>query len=168
MAYKVAGLNHIYNGLKDRMTYLHFLGDEPYRYLEYRLDNFISSIKNIINIYILLIGYATDLKLCYKLAIYDEFIKIDLSLPECDLSSDIYVSLEFIESHIIKSINNHDINNNTNIIDQLNQLDSLYPRCIIDTKTHQIEIFESTREYINYHEPLNHIYFDISVDRTKI
>lgn len=168
MAYKVIDSIIFYNRLKNRIVYLNVLGDKPYRYLEYRLDSFISTIKNIINVYLLLIEYATNITLCYKSSICDEFIKIDLSLPECDLSSDTYVSPEFIESHIIKSINNHDINNNTNIMDQLNQLDSVYPRCIIDTKKHQIEIFESSRGYIDYHNPLKHIQLGIKVDRTKI
>jgi hypothetical protein len=162
MAYKVAG-----DSLIDRITYLDLVADEPYRYYEYRLDKSIFIIKNILNVYLISIRFATDLSLCYKSSGDNEFIKIDLSLPECG-QSEIYVTLKDIESHIIKSIINYDIINDTNIMYQLNHLDLFNTRCIVDTKKHQIEIFESTREYLDYHKPLNHIHLDISVDRTKL
>lgn len=162
MAYKVAG-----DVLRDRMKYLNFLGNNPYRYLEYKLDTATSPIKNIVNVYLLSIGFATNLSLCYKLSSDDEFIKINISLPECGCS-DIYVNRECIEHHIIKSINDYDTKNNTNIMDQLSQLNLFDARCIVDIKKPRIEIFKSTQEYLDYHKPLNHIYLDIHVDRSKL
>lgn len=162
MAYKVAD-----DVLIDRLTYLNFLGNDPYRYLEYRLDITTSPIKNIVNIYLLLIGFATNLSLCYRPSSNDEFIKIDLSLPECGFV-DIYVNRESVEHWITKSINDYDINNNSNIMDKLNQLNLFDARCIVDIKKPRIEIFKSTQEYLDYHKPLDYIHFDIHADRSKL
>lgn len=156
MAYKIAD-----DVLKNRiiyLDYLDFLSNEPYRYYEYRLDKSVNAIKNIASVYSLSIKFANNLSLFFKLS-NGKFIKIDLSLPECG-SSDIYVTIKDIELHIIKSINNYDFSNNTNIMDQLNQLDLFDARCIIDIKEHRIEIFKSTHEYIDYHKPLKHIHLD--------
>lgn len=160
MAYKVAD-----GELTGRIVYLDCLDlvmGEPHRYYECRLNTSVNLIKNIVNAYSLSIRFATNLSLCYKSSSDDEFIKIDLSLPECD-SSEIYITLKDIESHIIKTIINYDIINNTNIMYQLNHLDLFDVRCIIDAKDHRIEIFKSTREYIDHYKPLNHINFDIDV-----
>lgn len=150
MAYKLINSNRIYSELYDRVTYLDFLdllANEPYRYYEYRLNKFINLIKNI----------ANNLSLYFKSS-SDEFIKINLSLPEICDSSEIYVTLKDIESHIIKTIINYVIINNTNIMYQLNHLDLFDARCIIDAKDHRIEIFKTTHEYIDYHKPLKHIH----------
>lgn len=166
MEYKVTD-----DELKGRIIYLDCLDlvlNESKRYYECRLNKSVNIIKNIVNAYSLSIKLANSLSLYYKSSNDDDFIKIDLSLPEICDSSEIYVTLKDIESHIIKTIINYDIINNTNIMYQLNHLDLFDARCIIDVKEHRIEIFKTTRDYIDYHKPLIHIHFDISVDRSKL
>lgn len=170
MVYKVWGSCYICDVLKTRLRYLNFLDsleNDPYRYYEYILDKSVNLTETISFIYYLLITSGNSISLLFK-STNDKFIKIDLSLPEYNSSSEICISLQDIEQHLIKCINDYDTKNNTNIMEQLSQLDLFNAKCIIDTKDQLIEIFKSTREYINYHKPLDHIHLDIHVDRSKL
>jgi len=170
MVYKVWDSCYICDILKTRLRYLDFLnssGNDPYRYYEYILDKSVNLTETISFIYYLLITSGNSISLLFK-STNDRFIKIDLSLPEYNSSSEIYISLQDIEQHLIKCINEYDAKNNANIMEQLSQLDLFNARCMIDTKDQLIEIFKSTQEYLDYHKPLGYIHFDIHLDRSKL